>query len=266
MTMLQIHVCPQHTRTFTYNLLGSEKIPAWTIFYPFLLILNNHRLLYVKETKDAPNKEAFGNTILNFLRTKHKDFINKRKDDLESQYPYERTTKKSLLQEFPKPSLEIIPLTSKDTIEGFVKKYNLLKTVEIKFKDRNDEHDNDPLFDQVQQRKDLMGSEITSIRHHSKSGLEKDKAIEEIQEATAHGNQLVSLVGTDSEGDRLAGNNEEFQIKKNIDPLTGNDEEDAVNLFNSFKNLINDGIINVPATKKKVKRKLKAVVDRYLYD
>lgn len=43
----------------------------------FLLILNNHRLIYVKETKDAPPKDAFKSTLLDFLRESHERFINK---------------------------------------------------------------------------------------------------------------------------------------------------------------------------------------------
>lgn len=33
----------------------------------FLLILNNHRLIYVKETKNAPPKDAFIKTLLSFF-------------------------------------------------------------------------------------------------------------------------------------------------------------------------------------------------------
>ena len=42
----------------------------------FLLILHNHRLLYVKETKYAPSKETFGHTALNFIRKKYSIFID----------------------------------------------------------------------------------------------------------------------------------------------------------------------------------------------
>lgn len=84
----------------------------------FLLILHNHRLLYVKETKYAPSKETFGHTALNFIRNKHSLFITKLYDEKkDSDNPI---TKKHLLTKYPRPSLEIIPLTSEDGIEAFV--------------------------------------------------------------------------------------------------------------------------------------------------
>ena len=231
----------------------------------FLLVFNNHRLLYVKETKDAPSKETFGHTYLNFLRSKYNSFIEKTlKERNEKDGSSKKTTKKKLRIEFPKPTLEIIPLTSEDDIEVFLKKYGVLKTIEIKFSERNNETDNDPFFEQLQTRKDLLGSAVTGIRHHNKDGLDKDYAVQEIREATVQGNQRVSLVGLDSEGDKLQGNNEQFQIRKSIDELSGNWDEDALNLFNSFMSLVKDDIIKVPNEKEAVTEKLSSLLERGL--
>lgn len=229
----------------------------------FLLLLNNHRLIYLKETKDAPSKETFGHTVLNFMRDKHKLFIDQQYELLNDNDKEERITKKELTKKFPRPSLEIIALTSDESIENFVRKYDLLKTIEIKFSDRNDETDNDPFFEQLQKRKDAIGSQTSSIKHHNKDGLEKDEAIKEIQEAAEQGNQFIQLTGIDGEGDKLKGNNEKFQLKKTIDGLTGNIEDDAPKLYASFISLVNDGIIKLPAETDKVITKLQSMVDRY---
>lgn len=227
----------------------------------FLLILNNHRLMYIKETKDAPSKETFGHTFLNFLRSKHKQHIEKLY--VEAQKTEDsKVTKKKLLEKIPRPTLEIIPLTSEDDIEEFIKKYELLKTIEIKFAERNDENDNEPFFEQLQNRKSILDSEITSVRHHNKKGLDKKSAIQEIKEATAQGNQKVALKGTDSEGDKLNGDNEKFQIKKSIEELTGNWPKDALNLYNSFVSLVTDGIIKVQQEKKSVTENLSSFLKR----
>jgi hypothetical protein len=42
----------------------------------FLLLLANHKLIYVPETPYAPDLTAFTATVSNFLRVKHKAFIN----------------------------------------------------------------------------------------------------------------------------------------------------------------------------------------------
>jgi len=132
----------------------------------FLLILNYHRLIYVKETADAPSKESFGSTLLTFLREKRRCFIDSEYDryrsliermppnelDLTSKNLIERLntfaghnvidcsqdrnskfiiTKKKLQEIFPNPTLELIPLPSTESIEEFVKKYDVLKVLEI---------------------------------------------------------------------------------------------------------------------------------------
>lgn len=229
----------------------------------FLLILNNHRLIYLKETRDAPSKETFGQTILNFIRNKHKKFIDDKYEELNQNSEQEKITKKDLKNEYPHPSLEIVALTSDESIENFVKKYDLLKTIEIKFSDRNDETDNDPFFEQLQNKKDAIGSQTSTLKHHNKDGLAKDEAIKEIQDAAEQGNQIINLTGIDSEGDKLRGNNEKFQLKKTVDGLTGNIAEDAPKLYASFVSLVNDGIIKVAGDTDKVTTKLQAMLGRY---
>ena len=101
----------------------------------FLLVLNNHRLIYVKETKDAPSKESFCSTLLSFLRDKHRQYIEAEFERFmatrEADPHSDRVTKKDLYEQTPRPTLELIPLTSEDSIEEFVRKYSILIRWEI---------------------------------------------------------------------------------------------------------------------------------------
>ena len=85
----------------------------------FLLILNNHRLIYVKETKNAPSKESFKSTLLGFLRSKHKNFIDNEYEQFNKnpsgEGEHQKVTKKELLENTPRPTLELIPLTVNNT-------------------------------------------------------------------------------------------------------------------------------------------------------
>lgn len=231
----------------------------------FLLILNNHRLVYVKETKDAPSKETFRTTLLDFLKVKHKAYIQsvyeERNAAAENDPKLGKTTKKELFEEFPRPTLELIPLTSEENIESFVKKYSTLKTIQISLSDRNDETDNDPFFEQFQNKKDAIGSTNSTVTHNNRNGLDKDEAIKEIAEATAQGNQEVKLVGEDTEGDTLRGNNEEFQLRKPIANISKNPEHAAVQLFQSFSTLVKDGIVRVPNVTQKTKSIIEQLVN-----
>jgi len=228
----------------------------------FLLILNNHRLIYVKETKDAPSKETFRSTLLVFLRNKHKLFIDNEFKKLSKSDIELRKTKIELYELNPRPSLELIPLTSEDSIEQFVKKYNVLKTMEISLSDRNDENDNDPFFDELQKRKDAVGSKKSIVKHSNSKGLNKDSIVSEISEATTQGNQKVTLNGIDNEGDFLRGNNEQFQLRKPLENLKTKPEEAASQLYESFLGLVNDGLINVPVISEKANIIIKYIASR----
>ena len=229
----------------------------------FLLILNNHRLVYVNETKFAPSKEAFRTTLLHFVREKHRVFINdeyeRMKKAAEEEPGIRRVTKKELLEEIPKPTLELIPLTSEESIESFVRQYDILKIVEITLADRNDETDNSAFFEQFQKRKDAIGSKKSLVKHHNTKGLKKDEAIKEIKEATFQGNQTVKLSGLDIEGDILKGNNENFQLKKPLDSLSEFPGDAAHKLFESFMGLVKEGLIKVPQTSSKAFEILKTL-------
>lgn len=227
----------------------------------FLLILNNHRLIYVKETKNAPSKETFRSTLLNFLRTKHKHFINAEFERYKENSD-QKVTKKSLYERYPRPSLDLIPLTSDESIESFVRNYETLKYIEISLSDRNDENDNDPFFEQLQKRKDYLGSDKSVVQHRNSQGLDKEKAISEIGEATAQGNQKVKLNGVDSEGDVLRGNNEEFQLRKPLEGLSKTPSKAAGKLYDTFKSLIDDGLVKVPPTSQKAKGIVSRIAQR----
>ena len=232
----------------------------------FLLILNNHRLIYVKETKDAPSKESFRSTLLGFLRGKHKQYIDAEFERLkairEEDVSHERVTKKNLYEATPRPTLELIPLTSADSIEEFVRKYSILKTIEISLSDRNDENDNDPFFEEMQKRKDAIGSTNSVLKHNNPKGLDKDEAINEITEATAQGNQNVKLSGTDSEGDILRGNNEKFQLRKPLEDLSSKPTKAANQLYETFVGLVENGLVKVPETSQKAKAIVESLVHR----
>jgi hypothetical protein len=219
----------------------------------FLLILNSHRLVYAHETKDAPSKDTFRSTLLSFLRVKYKKYVSdewEARNEVESE---KRVTKKSIQEELPPPTLNLIPLTSDSGIADFVNRYDVLKTLEIRFFDRNDENDSDPFFEQFQARRDRLGSDVSILRHSSKDGLDKSEAIDEITEATQQGNQNVTLKGVDFQGDTLLGNNEQFQIRSAIGSLRKRISSAATQLYDIFKNLVEEGAIKLPPIRPKTR-------------
>lgn len=232
----------------------------------FLLIVNNHRLIYVKETRYAPSKEQFKSALLVFLKRKRIVYVN---EQLEKEIGNSDITQKrrnEIKQEIGLkigiPKIELVRLTSMEGIENFVKKFEILKTLEIILKDRNDENDNDEFFEDLQNRKDAIKSKRTSIRHTNKNGLSKNDATKEIADATAQGNQEVRVSGVDKAGDTISGNNEKFQIRKTLSSLSKVPATAAKKLYKSFNELIADGTIQVPATPDKARNAIENIDER----
>jgi len=209
----------------------------------FVLILNTHKLIFVKETRFAPDMNTFRATLHDFLKKKRLEHINALKEAGTKDENGKKMTKAMLGKLIPKVSLELIPLTSADDITTFIKKFDTLKSLQITFAARNDEADVDPFFETVRKRKDILGSTKTTITHRNTEGLDKDKVIDEVQEATAHGTQVVKLSGEDVEGDKLSGNNEKFQLKKDIDQLSPQMDRAAKQLYSTYQTLIGDGLV-----------------------
>jgi len=109
----------------------------------FVLLVENHRLLYYSETPGAPELTSFKSTIQKFVYEKHEKYI----DTLyaESKSPDaaapNRTTKKALRERTPRPHIEIIPLSDPTSIGEFIDRYSVLKRVEFRIIDTNDEMD-----------------------------------------------------------------------------------------------------------------------------
>ncbi|GHC12555.1 hypothetical protein [Cerasicoccus arenae] len=234
----------------------------------FLLILNVHRLMYVKETIGAPSINSFRSTIQSFLKKTHKSFTNRLYDEnvylRESEPNSPKVTKKQILSKYPWPSLEVVPLASEQSLEAFVSKYDLLKSLEIKLVEPNDEIDDEDFFDALRSRKDSIKSSNTVLRHSSSKGLDKAEAVEQLKAVVSQGNQKIKMDGTDSYGDKLSGNNESFKIKTALPLNDDGIEAAAKRMYLSFVGLVEHEIIKVPEPTDSAKAKIQAIKSRHL--
>ena len=220
----------------------------------FVLVLDIHRLIFLKETKYAPTLENFKSTIESFIKIKHKNYIEHLWE--ESKLSDKKVTKKQLLLDHFPPTLDIIPLTSARSVEEFVQQYEILSSVSYVFSDRNDEQDNEGFFRAVQKQKDDVGSKATTVKHSNSLGLDKDSVIDEVQAATAQGNQKVVMVGKDSSGTQLRGDNTDFQLKAAIEVSSHTPSRVARKMFAKFLQLVGDGLIQVGTPTKSALAKL----------
>lgn len=209
----------------------------------FILILNNHRLMYLNETSYAPSLVSFTATIKKFIKIKRQDFINKKYIDLEK-----KVTKKHLHQEYPQVNLEIIPLASESTMNDFIQKFDVLNQIQIDIVPSNNEFDTNDFFQQLRESNNLLEADRTKIAYSNKNGLSKPKTEELIKPLANQGQSKITLTGKDNEGNILRGDNKNFKLRtivKNLPNQIRDIPELAVQLHEQFLELVKKGIINI---------------------
>jgi len=216
----------------------------------FLLILNNHRLIFCKEVPGAPTIQNFESTCSLFLRKSHTSFIKKLVDQNKSdvkQKGIKRITKKTFLEESPFPNLRITPLSDKETLQNFVDRFQKLEKVSIKLLPTNNEDiDNDDFWNNLDQTRQNMNSKNARLEFSNSEGLDKSEAYDQSQTASALANSSIKFSGYDDDGDSLRGNNEDFNLTVVVDELSSNSERASNTLFREFSRLVKGEVITLP--------------------
>jgi hypothetical protein len=222
----------------------------------FVLILNNHRLIYFNETAYAPNTYAFRVTAIKFIKEKYQDFI----DDLYVRFQHEGTTIVDLYRRYSPPTLEIVPLTSNESISEFVNQFGLIKTVEIDLLTTNNEIDNNEFFKQIRASKEEAHSSMTTITHkNTMEGLSKGVITRQLESALNQGNSKVKLKGKDKQGNKLEGNNDNFKIRALLSEIPQSISGIAAKGYTAFQDLVSQGIIQVGDSRENISEIIKRV-------
>jgi len=183
----------------------------------FVLILNNHRLIYFPETPHAPDLGSFKTTAEQFLRRRHKEHIEELYKEMKE--AEQKVTKKALSETHPVPTLEVIALTGAEDVAQFVRRYETLKQIDFRLVLPNDDIDAGEILGQVRGLGQELNSDRTKLTTANSEGLNIDASIDAVSAATATGNQEVKLSGVDQEGNTLSGNNDEFQVSAPVENI-----------------------------------------------
>lgn len=221
----------------------------------FVLLLSNHKLLYVRETSGAPSIETFATTIESFISVQLKNWINGEHERLKE--AGKKVTKKKLYETYPLPEVNIVELSSEFTINQFVKKFSVLNSVEIKLVDTNHEIDNSPLFDRLRNVKDNLGADSLTVKNEKKGllGLKKAYAAKLVAGPAEEGNSRITLRGLDSEGDKLQGNNDEFKLSVPIE-LPSKVQTASARMIDVYNKTLGAGLITIKEASKASMSKL----------
>lgn len=217
----------------------------------FVLLLDNHRLIFCREVSGAPTIQNFESTSSAFLLRRHLEYIDELMALKEHELgtPPPRGTKAKLFRETPRPELRVTPLTDPQSIEAFVQRFKKVEELVIKLLPTNQEEiNNDDFWKDLGRRKNDMNSATATVRFaNGKDGLIPNEVVAQTSSATGLGNSEVKLRGHDIEGDELKGNNEDFSLTVEIGDMPKAIPKAGKVLHSTFKKLAESGHIALPA-------------------
>jgi hypothetical protein len=209
----------------------------------FILILENHKLLLIREVKSAPAMEAFENTIRKFLKASRNQYINQIYN--EAKETEEKRTKASIQKEIPALKLDVIPLLSRTELSQLVNIYEVFQSLEIKLIETNSELDSDEFFEKARKTKSQISASQASIRFSNNDGLNKAEALSQIESAGKTGNAIILTSGTGEDGTRINTKNTELNFRFTIPNLSPSIRENAIQAITALEDLVERGIITL---------------------
>ncbi|HLL00296.1 MAG TPA: hypothetical protein VK539_06890 [Myxococcaceae bacterium] len=204
----------------------------------FLLILNNHKLIYVHETAHAPPIGQVENTLRRFILATYDQLI--RSKFSAHQKRGTPVTQRTLRTEFPRPDVDVIPLPHEGSIAEFINVFDVIKTIEVRLIRPNSEIDLNPFFKVARQEQERLKSKQTTITQRSTEGLSDTEAKRYVTAATRQGNARINVRGTDERGVKISGNNDNFNIKTYLNHVPKSITTIAKRLFTEFQKLAQD--------------------------
>jgi hypothetical protein len=200
----------------------------------FLLILNNHQLVFLPRTPHAPGMKEFETTVRDFAGKKYKAYIDQAHDALrQTGTP---VTKKELRANLPSPTINVVPQSNLESVSDFIRRFDKLKSIDFRLLQPNPTIDAAEIFNECRGVLENLGArsgKLTAV--NNADGLDKEAAVKVVSDAARGGNQDILLKGDDEAGAFLSGSNEDFKVSVPLDALPKSSRGIANKLYETFK-------------------------------
>lgn len=216
---------------------------APTSFFAFFLA--DHRLAFVPETKFAPTLGNLETTVRKFVQMEFSFWAKAQyKDAKERNIAY---TWKTFYETHVPPSISLVPLTAKESIEAFINRFSQINSLTVHVVKRNQDMNGGALFEAlVKKSEDLKASSARFVVNGvNGEGLDIPKTTDFVSQTTAGGYERVALRGLDGSGCILKGTNEDFKLTAELEIDGANDLDKAKQLFSVYKDNKEAGLIRV---------------------
>jgi hypothetical protein len=223
---------------------------APTSFFTFFLA--DHRLAFFPETKFAPTLGNLETTVRSFVQNEFKAWSKKiYKDAKKEDNSY---TWKTFYTDHVSPSIALVPLTAKESIEAFVGRFSKIENLTVYVVKRNQDMNGGALFEAlVKKSEDMDATSARFVVSGAKGeGLNIDSTADFVSQTTQGGYERVALRGTDQNGDVLKGTNEDFKLTTELDISGLTDEQKLQKVSESYEANKKGGVIIVTERDKNI--------------
>lgn len=229
----------------------------------FVLILNNHRLLYFAETAAAPTLDNFRATMEYFLRERWHMYVRSQTDreNVTRRGP-ERLTLANMRRRVPTPVLAIVPVAGEDAIAEIVERFGIIKQVRFKLVEPNDELDASETVAAVERTFRPLEPDRLEVIASQPKGLNKVETARAIVEASEGHNTEILIDGEDPDGLRMKADNEQFALSVPIEDPAADDPSLREQLMAVYERLVEEGKVRRLPSPARALERIRQLVQR----
>jgi hypothetical protein len=215
----------------------------------FILILNNHRLLYFPETASAPPLDAFRTTAQYAMRAQWHDYIRARQQHVNvTRRGTERVTIPQLQKQLPPPFVTVVRVAGQDAITDTIDRFRKIKQIRLRLVQPNDEIDASAAVAAVEQTLRPLEPKRLEVIASGPKGLNKKEAKKVVGDASEGQNTDIIVDGEDDAGLPLKVENEDFALSVPIDDPPADDKKLRARLMKAYRALAEAGKVKRLAT------------------
>lgn len=229
----------------------------------FVLILNNHRLLYFAETAAAPTLDNFRATVEYFLRERWHMYVRAQteRENVTRRGP-ERLTLANMRRRVPTPVLAIVPVAGEDAIAEIIQRFGIIKQVRFKLVEPNDELDASETVAAVERTFRPLEPDRLEVIASQPKGLNKVETARAIVEASEGHNTEILIDGEDPDGLRMKADNEQFALSVPIEDPAADDPGLREQLVATYHRLVDEGKVRRLPSPARALERIRRLVQR----
>jgi len=237
----------------------------------FVLILRNHKLMWVKEMTRAPLLKDFKAALLKMLRNERfnliDNYVKKHTSNLFIGKNDIQNIERKAYSEYPELELSVTPLGNNIQIKEKLSRFKNIYNITLKALKRNNELGSDfnMLAKQMSETQEVMEAKnvTTEIHGDTKNPLKKEAATELIQ-SVSDGNYEYKIQGIDENSNKIMETNDTLSLSMVINYIKEDLPQNVKNIIRKYAETVNTYNDRIPTQNVDVQEQLVRIEREFL--